>query len=77
MAETAVEALEAALTNDGNIGVGDFLHLYQFGEYVVKNEKGDVKLEDLLRCARQILIDIKLPTQDVENLLIMAKRRLT
>lgn len=63
---TAKEILEQAKDDDGNISVFNFDPLYKYGYYLVE---GKILLDEVLASARMILIDVKLPMNDIDNLL--------
>lgn len=66
--KTAREVLEHAKANDGDIGLFDFHLLYgtPYGDYLVE---GTTPLTKILQGARMVQIDIKLPLQDIDNLI--------
>ena len=64
--DTVKEVLEQAKDNDGNISVSNFTHLYDYDYYRVE---GKVLLGDILMGARMMMGDIKLPMNDINNLL--------
>lgn len=63
---TAKEVLEQAKESDGDISVFNFGPLYEYGYYLVESK---VSLSKILQGARMILIDIKLPLDDINHLL--------
>lgn len=64
--ETAQGVLEEAKSQDGYISVFNFKPLYELGDYLVE---GKTPLREILQGARMLMIDIKIPLQDINNLL--------
>ncbi len=64
--DTAKEVLEQAKKSDGNISISNFKPLYDYGYYRVG---GETTLDKILQGARMMMGDIKLPMDDINNLL--------
>ncbi len=67
---TAKEVLIKAQLANGSIPLEDFGPLYEYGYYSIE---GKVPFDKLLGEARKIMAGIKLPMNDINNLLELAE----